>query len=66
MYVQDLDRQSLDGQDDLLLSIFVVIATLDQEELGYHFFPSSVRIPIFDDTFPIMLLTLPRAENDFP
>ena len=27
MYVQDLDRQSLDGQDDLLLSISAVIAT---------------------------------------
>ena len=38
MYVQDPDRQLLDGQDDLLLSIFVVIAALGQVVFGYHFF----------------------------
>ena len=37
MYVQDLDRQSLDGQDDLLLLIFVVTATLVQVALAMIF-----------------------------
>ena len=66
MYVQDLDRQSLDGQDDLLLLISAVIATPVQVGVWLSFFPSSMRIPVFEDTFPIILMTLGRAENDFP
>lgn len=38
MYVRDLERQSLDGQDDLLLLIIVVKSTLVQVGFGYHFF----------------------------
>ena len=30
------------------------------------FSPKSMRIPVFEETLPIIPMTLDRAENDFP